>query len=812
MNTASKPFRLTSLAVAMGAALGSSLATAQIEEIVVTAEFREENVQATPIAITAVTGAMLEARSQTNIFEVANQAPNVSLKPGGQARSGMVAFIRGIGQADFIAALEPGVGIYVDDVYYSQLTGSLLDLLDLERVEVLRGPQGTLSGRNSIGGAIKLYSKRPGDDDGGGNVQVGYGSYNQVDVRGSGDFTLIEDTLYARVAGASRNRDGYVDVLDFGCVLPSSGAPINRQANGCKIDELGNQVYTTGRASVRWIASDDIEVFVNADFLNDSSNASANTLLWGDRSAIEANPGNPTISVGNQYYRNHAYVPYGQYRNPQLPFNDAYVSFTNFADVNTGNVIGGGDPAPRVDVPWLPLFLPSRNTIDQWGLSAQVDWTLNDQTSITSISSYKEYDTWMTWDSDNSPLPVTMLDNRLDHWSLSQELRLNGALEDIDYTLGAFYFKQQNHYEARVVLPYAALDFIHGPDPTPSTTWALFANGTWNVTDQFSLSAGIRYSDEYKSYTHFRHNPDGSDVAAPGQPGFPINVRVLGVNGLTAVFQDERTDWRLAADYQINDDLMVYASASTGYKSGGVNPRPFFPQQLNVFEPETLLSYEFGFKSTLLDSSLRLNGAVFFTEYEDIQLTLNECEVPAFIDPDGISAPCAKPANVGNADISGVELEVEYFLTDDFFIDGAISTLDFEYTDVNPLALRGSTIPALDMITPYTPELKWSLGAQYNHQLSSRGQLSFRVDAAFQDDVHTSPTNNNLDIIEDYTLYNARLWWTSPSEDWEISLEGQNLGDTVYFHTLFEQAGSVGQVTGNPGLPRTWRINAKKSF
>src|SRR5690606_30979585 len=189
---------------------------------------------------TAVTSEMLEARAQTNIFEVANQAPNVSLKPGGQARSGMVAFIRGIGQVDFIAALEPGVGVYVDDVYYSQLTGSLLDLLDLERVEVLRGPQGTLSGRNSIGGAIKLYSKRPGADDDGGNIQVSYGTLNQVDVRGSADFTLVDDTLFARIAGASRNRDGYVDVLDFGCVLPSSGAPINRQGNGCKIDEMGN--------------------------------------------------------------------------------------------------------------------------------------------------------------------------------------------------------------------------------------------------------------------------------------------------------------------------------------------------------------------------------------------------------------------------------------------------------------------------------------------------------------------------------------------------------------------------------------------
>jgi iron complex outermembrane receptor protein len=148
------------LATAISTLLTGSAAWAQVETVIVTAEFRETNVQDTPVAITAISGDMLDDRGQTNVFEVAAQAPNVSLKPGGQGRSGMMASIRGIGQVDFIAALEPGVGIYVDDVYYPQLTGSLLDLLDLDRVEVLRGPQGTLAGRNSIGGAIRLYSKK----------------------------------------------------------------------------------------------------------------------------------------------------------------------------------------------------------------------------------------------------------------------------------------------------------------------------------------------------------------------------------------------------------------------------------------------------------------------------------------------------------------------------------------------------------------------------------------------------------------------------------------------------------------------------
>ena len=209
------------LAAAVSALVAGS-AQAQIETIIVTAEFRETDVQDTPIAITAISGEMLEARAQVNVFQVAAQAPNVTLAPGGQGRSGMMASIRGIGQIDFIAALEPGVGVYVDDVYFPQLTGSLLDLLDLNRVEILRGPQGTLAGRNSIGGAIRLYSNKPGSDEGG-RVSVGFGSYNQVDVRAMADIELSPGKLYARFAGASRERDGYVDVLRLRMHPPGFG-------------------------------------------------------------------------------------------------------------------------------------------------------------------------------------------------------------------------------------------------------------------------------------------------------------------------------------------------------------------------------------------------------------------------------------------------------------------------------------------------------------------------------------------------------------------------------------------------------------
>lgn len=820
-------------ALAAGVLLASATsAYAQIEEIVITAEFRERNVQDTPIAITAVSGEMMEARSMTNVFEVANQSPNVTLKPGGPARSGMMAYIRGIGQSDFIAALEPGVGIYVDDVYYAQMTSSLLDLLDVDRVEVLRGPQGTLAGRNSIGGAIKLYSKKPGDSDGGGQLQVGYGSFNQVDARGSADFELLQDTLYARIAGASRSRNGYIDVLDYACANPGSNVKGLGQANGCVVDEHGQQTYTTGRVSVQWFPNDDVEVLVIADYLNDRSGAAAGTLLWGDRTALEtALTGggtyvNPTMSIqgadGNPvYFRDHMFVTSGPYR-PAGALNDPYANYATRIDEADCQLIDTGAPgvAPTcVPVPWKPSSLPSRNTLNQWGVSAQVDWQLNDVTLLTSITSYREYDSWTTWDSDYSPIPVTQLDNYLTNWQVTQELRLNSTIGDVDYTIGGYYLNQDSTYEARVDLNYALIDFKHGPDPTPADTWAVFANATWHVTDRMNITAGLRYSDEYKAYTHYRHNGDNSPIAldqilagqAPSYP-VPVNVRVSGLNGLTAVFEDTLTDWRLTADYALNDDVLLYASASTGYKSGGVNPRPFFNVQLETFQPEELTAYEIGFKSTLLDSAMRLNGAVFFNDYQSIQLTLNECAVPAFINASGIGAPCALPANVGNADIKGVELELEYYFTDEFFVDASWSKLDFEYTDLDPVALAGNTgIDKFDMITPYTPETQWSIGLQGSMN-TPVGPLHARLDATYQGDIYTNPTNGPLNKIDAYTLTNFRTWWESPDSDWEIAFEVQNLSDKLYYLTKFDQANSVGQVTGTPGLPRTWRLLAKKVF
>jgi iron complex outermembrane receptor protein len=782
----------------------------KLEEVTVTATFREERLQDTPIAITAVTGEMLENRSQTSVYEVAAQAPNVSLSPQGQANgSGLIAFIRGVGQTDFNYALEPGVGVYVDDVYYPTLTGSLVDLLDLDRVEVLRGPQGTLAGRNSIGGAIKLFSKKPSGT--GGSAALTYGSFDRIDARAMADFALVPDKFYARIAGVSKNRDGYVHRRDYGCEHPGSGVPAFTVGMGCDLGTLGGQAYTAGRLSLRWIASEAVEVNLIGDITNDKSEAGADTLRF-----VYATPSN-TVKVNGVPY-DCRFVAFGAGScDPNHP-NDPYLSYANFLDATQATS----------QQPYKPLLVPPIQHLNQSGVSATIDWKLNDKFSIKSITAWRQYDSSWAQDVDGSPVASQELLQTLVHDQRSEELRLNGTVmgDKLDFTTGLFYFDQDGTLEARVDLPYAGLDFRHGPDTTPSTSKAAFLQSTFHASTAMNLSAGVRYSKDEKTYTYFRRNPDGTIPStpclpglAPGNPANAPNCALLGLFDVSDSFKGHRTDWRVSLDYRFSDAVMTYGQVSTGFRSGGVNPRPFFApgtllpvkngqidptgtltdvNQLSSFEPETLRSYEIGFKTDLLDRRLRLNGAVFYNDYKDIILTSAACPI----------SPCLQPNNIGAAHVKGVEFETELRPTEALLFDASVSWLDFEYTETNQ-PLSGV---APSMITPFTPEKKASVGAQYTFALGNAGSLIARLDGSYQSEIFTEAINDANNRISGYTIANARLSWRSQSEAWMTSLEVTNLTNKYYEYSRFDQHLSSGSVSAQPAPPLMWGITIKRTF
>ncbi|RYG65918.1 TonB-dependent receptor, partial [bacterium] len=367
--------------------------------VIVTAQFREQNVQDTPLAITAISAGMLESRSQTNITELTAQAPNVTLKQQGATFGpSIAASIRGVGQTDFNPALEPGVGIYIDDVYYASLTGSVLDLLDLERVEILRGPQGTLAGRNSIGGAVKLYSKVPRGDDTG-NVAVTYGSRERVDLRASGDFA-ITDTLFARIAGVSKKQGGYVARIDYGCANPGNpyGIPSLRVTSaGCVVDRDSDVNYSAIRGQLRWVASDDLEFNFAADYTSDHRNPTGTVLVdyrtlpaWNlanIQAVVDTNPANDApgtaFVVPRGSYYNYAgyYNPAGRFSgNPAAPgiIQGAYQ--TSFNGTRLANY------------PLAESRQEAGQYFEGFGYSLTADWKLSETLSLKSISAYREYD------------------------------------------------------------------------------------------------------------------------------------------------------------------------------------------------------------------------------------------------------------------------------------------------------------------------------------------------------------------------------------------------------------------------------------
>jgi len=815
-----------------------------IEEIVVTAEFREANVQDTPLAITAINSELLEARGQQTVADVAAQAPNVTLQAQGQWNgSGIIAFIRGVGQTDFNFALEPGVGIYVDDVYYPTLTGALLDLMDLDRVEILRGPQGTLAGKNSIGGAIKLFSSKPSGRTRG-SISATYGSFDRIDVHGFADIPIVQDRLFARIAGVAKSRDGYVKRYDYKLTHPDEPVPTFAQGDRGKQGTLGGISYTAVRGSLRWLPTDTVEVNVSGDYTQDKSEAGASVLLYANSPAVAVPAiGDPPIP----------WLPRTDDPSLPVPFDCRFISVgPNACDTFTGGnrkyrsyATFLDARAPTSQAPFKPYSTPPIQHLKQWGMQGTIDWELSDQFQVKSITAYRGYKSQWAQDIDNSPIASQQLLQTLKQWQWSQEFRLNGSVANdmLDFTLGGFWFEMGGTLNARVDLNYAGIDFIHGPDTTPSTSKALFGHATFHATDALNVSGGLRYSKDKKTYTYFRSNPDGTVPAGPcefflGAPtagpvgiGNSPNCLLFGLYDVSDSFKGSRWDWRVAVDYRWSDALMTYAQVSTGYKGGGVNPRPFFGpsspnNQLKSFEPEVLTSYEIGFKADLLDRHWRLNGAAFFNKYKDIILTLTACPI----------SPCLQPNNVGEADVKGFELETIIRPFRGLSLDGAFSYLDFDYTELSgtdvddlPGGCDPLTLICKNFVTPYTPKTKWSFGIQYDFENVLSGTLSARFDGSYQSKIYTEPQNLDptpqlnpdtgisqiaFNRIDSYFLANARLTWKSDEDGWSVALEVQNLFEKYYFTSLFDQhaPGSSSTISGSPGMPRTWAITVKKDF
>lgn len=780
-----------------------------LEEIVVTAQFREEKLQDTPLAITAISDDMMRARSADTIFAATRVAPNVQLKPApGPFGSSMNAFIRGIGQDDFEFAREPGVGMYIDDIYFPTLTGSIFEVLDLERVEVLRGPQGTLAGRNSIGGAVRMITKKP-TGEGGGYVELTYGEFERIGGRGAAEFTILPDQLFARISGTYNAKDGFQERLDFACHQPAVAAALGITSPGggnrdCSLGTLGGQNYGGGRAQIRWTPNDRLEINISGDLTNDDSESPAQTLLGVAAGATAFIPG-----YGPQFVPNDPYITYETFDNRDIrPGGTGINPYTGTPVVGSASSQTG---------PWS---VPPVNHIQSWGIAGTIDYQFNENLSGRTIVSYRELDNEFATSSDGSPLWGETGWNHPFGDSLQVEGRLNAALFDdrVDATVGVFWFEQDNENTARIDLAYVPpflqpFDF-NTDQEYDSESLGIYGHAVFHVNDRLNLTGGIRYSDEEKIQVLSRKEPATGGTTASLIGSFTACRLQDPTGGFcgTNTFSDDRMDWRGSIDYRWTDQLMTYFTYSTGFKSGGVSPRFFFVTHIVPYGVETLESFDIGFKSDLFDNRLRLNASGFFNVYEDQQ-------VGQFVCPDLVpTTPCLADRNLLDSDIWGAEFEATFSPTAQLLIDASLSWIQMEFTRIDPTA-AGPGFQRNADVPEQTPEWKFNIGAQYEFSLGSMGTLTPRVDVTWEDETKGFGATGAIGFdptvpltLDSYTLVNTRITWRSADEDWEAAFAMTNLTDEEYFYNYFDISAIGAWASANPAPPREWALTVRRNF
>jgi iron complex outermembrane recepter protein len=798
-----------------------------LSEVVVTAQFKRENVQDTPIAITAISGDMLEARSALNILDIANAAPNVTMRLGSTGFGKTNAtYIRGVGQGDFLYAYSPRVSFYIDEVYHSTVFGSVFELLDVDSVEVLRGPQGTLFGRNAVGGAIRLFSKKPVGDNSG-YVELTGGDYNRQGVKGVVDLPLIEDKLAARFSGGYRSSDGWVDVYDWACLNPQFAGQLNRGAgnnnerSGCKTGTLGGSNVLSGRAQLRWTPNSRFESNLSFDYMDDRSDATTDVLV----AAPHFTAANPTTGAGNGagtipasqlgnglalWFNNIGGPIYGMPVSPStivdgmgvplnLPNADLIASmFPN--DPTVSYAIFGN---PGLSRPGAAVVDPNINDLVAWGIGNVMEFDISDDLSLKSITAYRTYEGQFGSSQASLPVPVQEAYQETRHRQFSQELQLTGTLfeDKLDWATGVFYIDTKEVNNGRVQFEGFALgggafvqDFLID-DPATLENKSAFLHGELHVTDKLAIAAGVRYSDETKTYTFSRLY--SFFVFGPGGPSF--------LQGTES--KDKKWNPRIALEYNFSDDLMLYTSYATGFTAGGFNGRPFGPGDVFAYEPEDVTSYEVGYKWELLGRTVRINGAFYYMDWEDRQIGLGCIGQPG----------CPRPttpffqSNGGDASIRGFELETEAHPTDAWLITAAVGYKDFQWEELSPFAAP------LTLQSPDTgvPEWTANIGTQYTFTFGNGSTLTPRLDGTYNSEIPFSATDlvNPFFRQEAYWLTNARLTWRSAGADaWMVSAAVTNLGDEDYFTGRFDGRNGFGYATSTIAAPRQFQVSIRKNF
>jgi iron complex outermembrane recepter protein len=897
---------------------GATAEVGGLQEIVVTAERRSENIQNVPIAVTAYTSDALQSRGLTDIHALSNLTPSVNLDAGAPFsgdRSVLSASIRGIGQDDFAFNLNPGVGVYLDGVFLARTIGANQNLLDVDRVEILKGPQGTLFGANTIGGAISIVTHTPGNEPRFIATATG-GEYNRRDISFTADLPIIKDVLLSSISVSSQHQDGWDKVIPYPPNSQYGSAPFVTDPDTAYAkaayqtsDNYDGTGVVTMRGKILWNASDKTQVTFTGDWSHEDQTAlgyrilntytgnmnySAFSTLYnlcisngagtgptgvgGIGDAIATAGGPPPAAVGaglagffpaptpnfalgctSPRARNVALGSIGGAPLIGAGYVGVPVGVIPFPGVdpryNYANVAAGrpylGTNQPRI-FDWLPASQtgdidttyangPDFARNDVFGFSATANYQATDDMAFKSITAYRQIAWRIGTDLDGTPETLQEVSDAQHQYQISQEFQVNGKAVDskLNYVGGVFYFKEKGYVHDYV--PFESLLYVYDvANDVENVNYAAFVHADYRMSDLIGFTAGGRYTIAQAYFLGGQSDLNDFPflILPPGEAG-PTAFQTPA-SALFRYFPNvpDSQQWRIfdptfGMQLHFTNDVMGYLSWGKGFKAGGWTTRlsaPISSPKQAEFQPEYSKSWELGLKADWFNHKLRTNAAVFYTDYNGIQLNIQQGISPVY-------------TNAGDAKIKGGELELNWLLGGGFQMNFSGSYIDAYYTNVNPFAnipqsinslgatfcpvTVGPVNPVTGLVTgvcnfnsggkqtdaslPKTPKYKLTVDPEWDIGLPNQATLRFLAAYTYTAEMFNDSLNTPELRRPPTHQADASVHYASADNLWELAVGGTNLTNERY-----PTAGSPNTGAGEVGAyfnpPRQWYVTLSMKF
>ena len=739
-------FALTTLITA--ALLAPASYALKLEEIVVTAQKREQSLQDVAIAISAFSADRLEKNNITDLSRLDQFTPGITFgASGADARP----TVRGVPTPSLQIDADPSLGFHIDGAYRTRTGQALAAMFDVERVEVHRGPQGTLFGRNTTGGNVNILSKAP-QDAFEARISTGYGNYDHIYLEGMLN-TPLSESLQARLALKYEKHNPYAENVFLGG---------NHGAN--------DKDQTVGRLSLRFVPSDDFVALLRVSLWDQGGQSSFNGYKSGGAQLAD---GITLADVPDK--------PLG--RGTKADFLSPTGTATQVYNPN-----GGGLFPNLTDPTKFSSNLPNTYDLEETSVNLTMHWNLA-AVRLTSVTSYSDYDADRSGDADFSALDASGIHFFTESQTFQQEVHLSSTeVEPLEWVVGVYYLNDEGSDLFRLFglsVPDTEVFFDRHRDAA-TDSWAVFGQASHALSDTLRLTLGARYTQDDKVFDQLQQNGP--------RRGSAITTDTRGNND-TRADTFEKVTWRVGLDKNLRDENLIYATVSTGYRSGGFNNISSNPNVPATFGPETVLAFEIGSKNTLFDENLLLNLSLYHATYEDAHALSFDAEAQA-----------SYTRNAAEVIAYGLEYEATALVSESLRLSAVGHFMDASYATYEGCVdnFTGAVLDCTGNEIERSPAIKFSLSAEYDIALSGGGAVTPRVAMTYTGDYHNTQFNYDIDAQEAFTRTDASVTWTSASGRLSVRAYVNNIEDEVPL--TYAVVGSAGTLFAQYTAPRTWGI------